>query len=746
MGGYLRYNDFMEKDSILHRLEERMKAHHLPFMPVIWGVTFVIIAGLVAIGIYHYYSVEKAMARQFNTQQLILAQQAAQGIENFLANIRETAMLLTQSPESPSPPGEEETLRHFYQNFQGRIYFLFQANSQGKITAAYPSETMKGMLGENFNPQPSFEKVRQTRETAVHLFLPPKKDLASPNPGRSGVVLITLPILRDSGLAGFLSCGLDFAQIRERYITPIRSGVTGGAWMISPEGIFIAHYEGDLVGKDAFKARKEKNPGIRTEAIDQIMEKEMLQGKSGMAEYVSGWHRGQKGTIKKLIAYAPVRLDMQVGSLAVVAPYSEVTQQVWGSFKNSVLLLFLMAGILLAGTYVGHKINQERIRAEEKVKWGEEILKSQNRLQALFDGAPDAMVIVDRNYRISAVNQATLNWYKKPLEEFCGKVCHQEFQDRSDLCPNCPAEETFRTNLPAFREKGSLIADGTKHYLQIFTFPLHNQGGEAVEVVEYVKDVTAQKQLQQQIIQSERLAVVGRMSATVAHEIKNPLGTIVLNAELLGEELERFAGQDTTEARSMLNVIKAELDRLIEVVEEYLQFARLPKVRLEMGQVNEVLADLLDFLKEETADRKVMVVQELGGPLPLIPIDAKQIRQAFLNIIKNSFEAMPGGGKQTISTFLKDGQVEITIGDTGRGISEENKDLIFTPFFSTRHGGTGLGLPITAHIIQEHRGTIRFESYLDLGTIFHIRLPAQPFSDTALSNGKSLTAGSSPGS
>ena len=170
---------------------------------------------------------------------------------------------------------------------------------------------------------------------------------------------------------------------------------------------------------------------------------------------------------------------------------------------------------------------------------------------------------------------------------------------------------------PAFRERASLVVDGTKRYLQLFTFPLHDRNGKVVEVVEYVKDVTAEKKLQQQVIQSERLAVVGRMSANVAHEIKNPLGTIVLNAELLQEELDRFPEQDTAEAKSLLGVIKSELDRLIEVVEEYLQFARLPKVNLEEGSVNEVVSDLLAFLKEDVAGRRIMVQEELeASPSP----------------------------------------------------------------------------------------------------------------------------------
>jgi signal transduction histidine kinase len=109
-----------------------------------------------------------------------------------------------------------------------------------------------------------------------------------------------------------------------------------------------------------------------------------------------------------------------------------------------------------------------------------------------------------------------------------------------------------------------------------------------------------------------------------------------------------------------------------------------------------------------------------------VQIDPKTIRQAFLNIIKNSLEAMPDGGKLTVSTAQRDGKVEIIIGDTGKGISEENQNLVFTPFFSTKHGGTGLGLSITSHIVKEHRGTIGFESYEGLGTSFIIRLPISP--------------------
>jgi len=724
----IRYNGAMSKESFLPLLEEWMKKHKLPLMPVIWGITCLIIGVLVLIGLQGYSSAEREMARQFNGQQLILAQQAARGIENALEEIRQTARLLAMLPEiqnlAEGKPREvrEATLRKFYESFSERIQLLFLISADGRMVSAFPSESWNRIGGRDGMGLPRTKGTPLAGESVQFVF--PQSGGAGSR--REVSALIAIPMSRGGESAGTLGCLLDFNRIGERFLGTLRPGKTGGAWMISQEGRFVAHYETELVGQNAFSARRDRNPGFSYERIDRIMREEMLKGNTGMDEYVTLWHREKKGTIQKLIAYAPVRTAGQIGSVAVVAPYSDVTEVVWGSFKGSLWLLAIMAGTLLAGTYVGQKINQQRVLAEEKVQWSEAIVKSQTRLQALFDGAPDAIILVDPDYRISTVNKTGLDWYGRPMEDFVGKSCHQVFQGLAQLCPNCPAEESFATGRPAFRERASLVVDKTKRYLQLFTFPLPDRNGKVVEVVEYVKDVTAEKRLQQQVIQSERLAVVGRMSANVAHEIKNPLGTIVLNAELLQEELDRFAEQDTAEAKNLLAVIKSELDRLIEVVEEYLQFARLPKVNLEEGGVNEVVSDLLAFLKEDVAGRGIMVQEELKDCLPRVQVDPRQLRQALLNIVKNSIEAMPDGGKLTLATEAKDGWVEIRIADTGRGIPEENWDLVFTPFFSTKHGGTGLGLPITSHIVEEHRGTIHLESFVDLGTVFTIRLPALP--------------------
>lgn len=734
MMAQIRYNPAMNfaaavKESIIDRLEKIMRRFHLPLMPVIWTITCLITVGVVALGWQDYNFAEKSMIRQFNSQQLMLVEQAARGMEEFLDDVRQTTALSARLPEihnvlhTPGAEKPEEILKEILKLYNNKVKFLFLADSAGQRLTIYPEVSPEGNFAEKFNFVSLVQEVVRKGKTVVKNVIP-RKELRSPDGGaRSGWTLIAVPLGRASQIGGSLGCGLDFQEIYGRYIQPIGSA-SSGSWMINEEGKFIAHYDPDFLGKDALAARRERNPNLTYDRIDRIMKEDMLAGKAGMDEYISSGYPKERGQIKKLIAYAPVRIEDRIWSIALVVPYSEVTRGVWGRFKTSAGLIGVMIVTLLTGTYVGHKINQGRIRAEEKVRWGEEIVRSQSRLQALFDGVLDAITIVDRDFRISTLNKAGLNWYQRPLEDFVGKYCYREFQGRSEVCTNCPAEETFRTGRPAFRQKASLVAGGQKYYLQLLTIPLLDRNGSVTQVVEYVKDVTAERELQQQIIQSERLAVVGRMAANLAHEVKNPLGTIVLNVDLLEEELDRFSAPDTAESRELLKGIKMELDRLIGVVEEYLQFARWPQVKLVKGNVNEVISDLLAFLREEIVERHLMVVEKLDPGVPAVHLDPKQFRQALLNIIKNAFEAMPGEGKLTISTYPRDGKVEIKVSDTGKGISQEHLDLVFTPFFSTKFGGTGLGLSITAHIIQEHKGTISVESHGGLGTAFLIRLPA----------------------
>jgi signal transduction histidine kinase len=231
---------------------------------------------------------------------------------------------------------------------------------------------------------------------------------------------------------------------------------------------------------------------------------------------------------------------------------------------------------------------------------------------------------------------------------------------------------------------------------------------------------------EQRLIRSERLAAVGKIAAQITHEVRNPLSSIGLNAEMLEEET---AG----EAKQLARAIVKEVDRLTEITEQYLRFARLPRPRLEREDLGAIASSLLAFLRPELEKRGVTVDARLDGALPAVSADESQLRQALLNLMRNAAEAMPSGGTLVVTAHALDPRtVELTIGDSGEGIAAENLPKIFDPFFSTKEGGTGLGLALTQQIIVEHGGRIEVSSEPGHGTTFVVRLVAAgPIAPTA---------------
>ncbi len=237
---------------------------------------------------------------------------------------------------------------------------------------------------------------------------------------------------------------------------------------------------------------------------------------------------------------------------------------------------------------------------------------------------------------------------------------------------------------------------------------------------------------QAELRRAERLAAVGRISAQITHEIRNPLNAIGLNAELLAEEIAGLSGP-AGEARALLAAISREVDRLNGVAEEYLRFARVPRESTDRHDVSELLGHLLDFLAPELAVARVEVRRQLSRGLPPVRGDEGRLRAVFLNLLRNSREAMPEGGTITVTTRRVDpSDVEILVEDTGGGIPPDDLTRVFEPFYSTKERGTGLGLAFTQQVMEEHGGSIRCESTVGRGTVFTLRLPAEQFQQEAV--------------
>ena len=233
------------------------------------------------------------------------------------------------------------------------------------------------------------------------------------------------------------------------------------------------------------------------------------------------------------------------------------------------------------------------------------------------------------------------------------------------------------------------------------------------------------RETQDRLINSEKMAAVGQLSTKVAHEIRNPLTSMSLNLELLEDELRESTDGLQGETKTLLSSIRSQIEILTALTEDYLRFSRLPRFNPEPGSLAKALEDIVRFTKAEFDSRKIQVIHEWSQTPPTLLLDSRQIRLAFLNLLRNAWEAMPTGGTLTIRGEPNGSRVHVSVSDSGPGIVERNREKIFTPFFTTKEDGTGLGLTLVRQIAEAHGGNISCHSSPQ-GTTFTISLPVVP--------------------
>ncbi|MFQ5675047.1 MAG: PAS domain S-box protein [bacterium] len=360
----------------------------------------------------------------------------------------------------------------------------------------------------------------------------------------------------------------------------------------------------------------------------------------------------------------------------------------------------------------------ERIHAEEALR------ESEARMRAIVDTAVDGIIIIDESGTVESFNPAAERLFGFPASEVIG-------ENVSILMP-APYHEEHNAYIQNYLKTGEkkIIGIGREvvgRRKDGSTFPLYVAVGEVQldkrrVFTGIVHDLSEQKSLQQRIIQSERLAVIGKMAAKVAHEVRNPLSSISLNAELLLEEIQSPRA-DPNEAKSLLKSMIMEIDRVSSLTDEYLQFSRLPEAHPVQDDLNGLLREVVELLAPELRKNNIKpICNGLMNSLN-IPFDRAQVRRVLLNLVRNAIESMPGGGTLQIASSKSENECHVTIKDCGVGIPEDKVENIFDPFFTTKDFGTGLGLAISQQIIHEHRGQISCDSKVGVGTTFRIDLP-----------------------
>ncbi|GBU27405.1 histidine kinase [Treponema sp. R8-4-B8] len=247
----------------------------------------------------------------------------------------------------------------------------------------------------------------------------------------------------------------------------------------------------------------------------------------------------------------------------------------------------------------------------------------------------------------------------------------------------------------------------------------------------YIEDITEKRRGEARLRRAENLASLTTLAAGVAHEIKNPLGSISIHLQLLQKALAKKSEASEKKTDKYFSVIKEEIDRLNRIVVDFLFAVRPMNLELREGDINELIAQLMEFVKFEMKQSNIVCMLELDENLPKILFDERYMKQALLNLIKNAQAAMPKGGVFTVATKFADNEIRISLCDTGIGISKEDIAKIFEPYFTTREAGTGLGLTQVYKIIREHQGEITVDSSPGTGAEFRIILPV-PQKDTRL--------------
>ncbi|MBI5397785.1 MAG: PAS domain S-box protein [Verrucomicrobia bacterium] len=349
------------------------------------------------------------------------------------------------------------------------------------------------------------------------------------------------------------------------------------------------------------------------------------------------------------------------------------------------------------------------------------------RLDSIMKDSADVIFLLDTEKRFTHWNPAAEQVFGWREEEVLGKpvtlIIPPEVLQSGELER---IDSAIAQRGHCHLETTRLARDGRRVPVELTLSQLRDQQKQPMGRSVILRDITERKRQEESKLQSERLAVIGTMSAKLAHEIRNPLSSILLNLDLVRDEVAALAkggGHSPSEFHTLLRAMDSEVRRIERVTEDYLKFARLPKPQRERIPLNEVIVQGLAFMQSSFESAGVKLQTEFDPSLPPVRGDEGQLWQAVLNVIRNALEAMPHGGALTLRTFRAAGENVLQIADTGHGMAEEQRQKVFKPFFTTKTGGTGLGLPLTQQIIAEHGGHIECESVVGQGTTFTLHLP-----------------------
>lgn len=343
------------------------------------------------------------------------------------------------------------------------------------------------------------------------------------------------------------------------------------------------------------------------------------------------------------------------------------------------------------------------------------LVKQKGFLETVFNTIKEGIIVIDRYLKIQYANKSAIdllgfpeNYEEQNISKFLRDIDWKRILQADE-------QEWYRISRQEIK-----VFYPRRRILNFYIVPHGGQEEELATIM--INDLTETRENDMEYFESEKVRLISLLAASVAHEIGNPLNSLSIHLRLL-EKLLKGKTKSKKEALDAINISKNEVKRLDMIITQFLHAIRPAKPTMEVIDIKEVVSQTLAFLENELKDRSIKVISRWPDVIPDIMGDHNQIKQAIFNIIKNSIQAISKGGKITIKCNMTEEYLNLSISDTGCGISAKDMNNIFEPFYSTKKTGVGLGLMIVEKIIREHGAELILESDRGKGTIFTIKFP-----------------------
>ncbi|MBO8178067.1 MAG: PAS domain S-box protein [Bacillus sp. (in: Bacteria)] len=601
-------------------------------------------------------------------------------------------------------------------------------DTNGYVRAFYPND-LKHLQNYNLSKREYFQEALKTKKVYF-------SDVVSADTGRF-LLVVSVPVLDDRNEVERvvnLSLRIEDNEIFQSIFQSFKIGDNGYTFIVDRNGKIISHPSKERIGEDVSQ---------------NLVVKKVLEKKSGYQEVLNS-----KGTwFFASFEHIPI-LDWgivaQIPVDEIYQPYLTFQKSLW----TISLVTFIVLSILTAlyarqiihpirrlylavdqvakgdynqriekidNTEIGQLSNRfnEMIhyirRSKANLHLKEEQLKEQKEyLRKIIDMNPSYIYAIDKEGKFTLVNESFAKLLGTETQDLLGKKIDDfQFHIDSNLVRVWEEIETIKERFVL--EEEFKDQEGKIRWIETVRLPIFSPNREIDQILFVSTDITERKQAEELLRKSEKLAVVGELAAGVAHEIRNPLTSIKGFMHLLKEECETH--------KHYFEIMESELERINFIVNEFLMLGKPQVMNFRQKDVSDLLKDVMTLLESQAILNNVKMISEFEPNLPLLYCDENQLKQVFINIIKNAIEAMPNGGKVKIQAKKKENNLVIRFIDQGCGIPKDRIAKLGEPFYSTKEKGTGLGLMVSFKIIEAHKGRIKIESEVGQGTTVDLSFP-----------------------